>query len=170
VRRSAVISVALALVVGLVYALAASAAAGDGNRGRLSARLTGEQEVPGPGDPDGSGSAAVHVRRSEVCFDLEWEDISAPTAAHIHFGERGVAGPVVVTFFASSAAPNQPPTLPETITEVGGCSDQVVVPEGAPFEDATELLGNIRRHPEEYYVNVHNLDFPDGAIRGQLRD
>jgi hypothetical protein len=165
-------------VVGLVLAAAATlaftgGAAADGNdhgSGHLSARLTGEKEVPGPGDPDGSGWARVDVRpqRGEVCFEVAWEDISAPTAAHIHFGTRDVAGPVVVGLFMTSESPDQPPTLPETITAVAGCSDEVTVPEGAPFDSPKDLLRAIDRHPSRYYVNVHNLDYPAGAIRGQL--
>ena len=104
-----------------------------------------------------------------MCFELRWEDIDAPTAAHIHFGPPDVAGPVVVTFFMTSAAPDQPPTLPETITGVSGRTEEVTVPEGAPFDSATDLLRYIKRLPREYYVNIHNLAFPAGAIRGQLR-
>jgi hypothetical protein len=143
----------------------------DGHHGSLAAHLSGEAEVPGPGDPDGSGSARIEVKpqHGAACFKLDWDDIDAPTAAHIHFGPPDVAGPVVVTFFMTSVSPDQPPTLPETITGVSGCTEEVTVPEGAPFNSAKALLRNIKRHPREYYVNVHNLEFPGGAIRGQLR-
>ena len=30
------------------------------------------------------------------------------------------------------------------------------------------LLKDILRNPENYYVNVHNAPFPNGAVRGQL--
>jgi CHRD domain-containing protein len=168
-------AVALGVIATIVALLALAGGAGadddNGDRGRLVARLTGEAEVPGPGDEDGSGTAKITIKpqKEETCFELSWEDIDAPTAAHIHFGAPDVAGPVVVTLFMTSESPDQPPTLPETISGVSGCSTEVSVPEDAPFDSATELLRNIKRHPREYYVNVHNLEFPAGAIRGQLK-
>jgi hypothetical protein len=169
--KRALVVLALTTVAGLAaFAAVAGAAASDGDRD-LRAHLIGEREVPGPGDPDGWGIATVDVRprRGETCFRMRWRHIEPPTASHIHFGRRREAGPVVVTLFATSAAPDQPPTLPDTINGVRGCTDLVVLPDGAPFNSTTQLLRNIDRHPGRYYVNVHNLDFPAGAIRGQLR-
>jgi glucose/arabinose dehydrogenase len=114
----------------------------------LSTTLTGEAEVPVPVDPDGSGFARVTLNQGqgEVCFDLEAFDIAPATAAHIHQGEAGVAGPVVVTLGSPS----------------GGSSSGCVV--GVD----RALIKQIRQHPSGYYVNVHNTEFPAGALRGQL--
>jgi hypothetical protein len=174
-RRRVLSAVAVGVVAAAIatVGLGAGAAADDDNgdgHARLVANLTGKAEVPGPGDPNGSGSARVEVKPSQgaVCFHVRWEDIDAPTAGHIHFGSPDVAGPIVVTFFMSSASPDQPPALPETITGVSGCTEEVTVPEDGPFDSPAALLRNIKRHPREYYANVHNLAFPAGAIRGQL--
>ena len=127
---------------------------------QLAAGLNGANEVPGPGDPDGRGLALVRTGRSRVCFALGWSGIAPPIFAHIHAGPVGVNGPVVVLFFdvpELAGAPNA--ALPDTISAVAGC---------VGGKDPA-LLRDIRRHPRQYYSNVHNLDFPAGAIRGQLR-
>jgi hypothetical protein len=112
----------------------------------LSAELTGEKEVPGPGDPDGSGNAVIKVYKAQVFFKLTVENIEPANAAHIHLGLRNEAGPVVATL-----AP--PPA--------DGSSSACV--------DITRALSlELREHPGRYYINVHNVEFEDGAIRGQL--
>jgi hypothetical protein len=52
----------------------------------LSTTMTGGEEVPGPGDPDGSGEAFITLNHGsgEVCFQLTVSDIAPATAAHIH--------------------------------------------------------------------------------------
>jgi hypothetical protein len=126
---------------------------------QLTARLLGGNEVP-PADPDGRGRAFVDTGRTRVCFALLWSNIGAPIFAHIHSGVAGVNGPVVVPFFDVPEAAGSPPAaLPAEITAVGGC---------VSVQDAA-LLRDIRRHPSAYYVNIHNVEFPGGAIRGQLR-
>jgi hypothetical protein len=140
----------LALVAGVM--LVSGAGAAGTNR---VARMTGDQEVPGPGDANGFGRAVVNlnVRERRVCFNLRWRRIGPPTASHIHPGRRGVANPPAVTFFQSTTP------LPDQITSVRGCERGV----------GRALIRDIRDHPRAYYVNVHNETFPDGAIRGQLR-
>jgi CHRD domain len=127
---------------------------------QLSARLNGANEVPGPGDPDGRGLALVRTGRERVCFALGWEKIAPPIFAHIHEGAAGVAGPVVVLFFDVPELAGAPTAaLPATIAAAAGCVG----------EQDPALLRDIRRHPADWYVNIHNLDFVPGAIRGQLR-
>jgi len=110
------------------------------------ASLTGSQEVPGPGDTDGTGTAAVTIDAvtGEVCADLRVAGIDTPTAAHIHRGATGVAGPVVVTL-------NIPNPTSATCVAAG-----------------TTLAAEIAAAPAAFYVNVHNAAFPAGAVRGQL--
>lgn len=122
---------------------------GDGNIRTLSAVLSGPAEVPGPGDADGTGMANITLdpAQRQVCFELSVSNIEPATAAHIHEGAEGVAGPVVVPL-------NPPPTNGSS----KGCVSDVNL----------ELIQNIIQHPEQYYVNVHNADFPGGAVRGQL--
>ena len=115
----------------------------------LRAELTGEEEVPGPGDPDGSGSATIIVipATNTICYVLTAESIAPATAAHVHVAKRGEAGDVVV--------PLEPPTYGAS----GGCT-----------QADPELVSNIQENPENYYVNVHNEPYPAGAIRGQLSE
>jgi CHRD domain len=109
--------------------------------------MTGTEEAPGPGDPDGSGEAVFTLNHGlgQVCFQLTVMDIAPATAAHIHVAPPGVPGPVVVGL--------TPPT--------GGFSSGCVTAD-------RDLIKDIIQNPDAYYVNVHNADFPAGAVRGQL--
>lgn len=109
--------------------------------------LVGAQEVPGPGDPDGSGTARItaDATTNTICFELTVQAISAPTAAHIHQAPRGRAGPPVLTLDAPTGGRSR------------GCIDV-----------ARNLAAAIIARPADYYVNVHTADYPEGAVRGQL--
>jgi hypothetical protein len=118
----------------------------------LTARLSGANEVP-PADRDGAGRAVVTLRGDRVCFAVTWTRIGAPTMAHIHRGAAGVNGPHVVGLFMNDQ--NRP--LPPTLGLVGGCGTA-----------SRAVVAAIRANPAGYYVNVHNRQYPDGVIRGQL--
>lgn len=126
--------------------LSAGAAADDGGR-PLSAELTGAAEVPGPGDPDGTGSASLRVNPglSEICYTLAVANVDGVTAAHIHQAPVGSPGPVVVPL----AAP------------VDGSSSACATVD-------RDLALAILTDPGAYYVNVHSSAHPAGAVRGQL--
>ena len=65
--------------------------------------LVGQQEVPGPGDPDGTGTAKItaDATTNQICYDLTVQNITRPTAAHIHSGARGDMGRTRACFTAA---------------------------------------------------------------------
>lgn len=136
----------LAATAAFATLLATAAIAQTGGR-PLTASLAGENEVPGPGDPDGTGEARITVNpgTGQICYTLTVSGIAPATMAHIHEGEEGVAGPVRVGL------------TPPTSGTSSGCAS-------ASREQALEILKN----PSAYYVNVHNAEYPAGAVRGQL--
>lgn len=113
--------------------------------------LAGACEVPGPGDPDGFASGTVYIDppSGSVGWNLTYADIAAPTAMHIHVGSAGVAGPVVVGM---------------GVATLGGAGTLINRTAGV----AVATLNDILADPVGYYVNIHNADFPAGAVRGQL--
>ena len=141
--RRLLAALVLGMLAALMLALPASAAAAP--LAHLETVMTGEKEVPGPGDPDGIGEAKIKVFRAKVCYTLTAKRIAPATAAHIHKGPPGVAGPIVV------------PLKPPTDGSSSGCK-----------KISRSLAKNLKEHPGRYYVNVHNRPYPEGAIRGQL--
>lgn len=124
---------------------------GDFPNGAIRAQLStgafavanGASEFPGPGDADGLG---IVVLTSSGTFTALEQNIAAPTASHIHRGVPGVPGPVVITL--ANSYPGDRAT-------------------GNLTADPA-LLAEINGNPAGFYFNIHNADFPNGAIRGQL--
>ena len=140
----------MAIMLALVALVRPVAAAPSFQRTDLEATLRGgAEEVPNPGDPDGTGAASVILDTSlgQACYGINVSNITLPAAAsHIHEGAAGVAGPVVVPFTAPDAS---------------GASSGCVAVEA-------DLMQRIMQNPAGFYVNVHTSDFPGGAVRGQL--
>jgi hypothetical protein len=127
-------------VVAAAAALSAPAYAAD----KLSAHLGGA----GSADTDGAGHASFTIdsAKNEVCYDLMVEKIQPATMAHIHKGAAGASGPVAV-----------PLNKPDADGKAKGCATV-----------GADVVKAILAAPGDYYVNVHNAEFPGGAIRGQL--
>ena len=109
--------------------------------------LVGSQEVPGPGDARATGTAKVtaDATTNQVCVDITTQGLPAPSAAHIHRGATGVAGPVVLPLDTPADGKSS------------GC-----------YGVDKQLAAAIIADPAGYYVNVHDAAHPKGAIRGQL--
>jgi len=140
------LAVLAALAAALVLAAPAAAAPK-----RLSAQMSGGQEAPESGDPNGRGTANLRLDRAArtVCFTIRVRRIDDVVAAHIHRGGRGVAGSIVVDLIGE----------PSDARRFTGCTEDV----------SRGLIRRITRRPRRYYVNVHTASFPAGAVRGQLR-
>lgn len=112
-----------------------------------SATLSGANEVPGPGDPDGAATARVTVNTATgaVCVSASTTAIDPITAMHVHEGAAGAAGPVRVDFAVTSG------------TSVAKCVT-------ASTAQAQAIVAN----PTGFYLNIHTATYPDGAVRGQL--
>jgi hypothetical protein len=106
--------------------------------------------VPTQGDPDGAGTARITLNpgQGEVCFEIATTGIATPTRGHIHAAPAGRNGPIVVDFFNGNTTPGP----------LSGCATGI----------DRALITDILRNPRDYYVNVHNADYPGGALRGQL--
>jgi hypothetical protein len=146
----------IAVVIG-VAALAAMIALPSLSSGAtlLGAKLKGSNEVPGPGDPNAKGGIQVSLKskKKKVCFTLEYRKLDGgASAGHIHRGKKGVAGNIKVPLFEVD------PPLGER-GSFEGCQKNV----------KRKLIRRIKRRPENFYVNIHGPDYPDGAIRGQLK-
>ena len=143
-RRSAAVLIAVgALVASLALAPVASAGGQP-----FTTTLEGENEIP-TGDLDATGTAKVTLNRGtgEVCWDISVANMTLPaTAAHIHPGAAGVVMDPIITLGAPGA---------------DGTSTGCTTADRA-------LVKEIAKNPADYYVNVHNADFPPGAARGQL--
>lgn len=114
--------------------------------GTYHASLSGAAEVPGPGDPDGRGAAHISMKPGKLCYEIrDLNGIATATAAHIHRGASGVSGPPVVMLDTPPAGNSK------------ACADVT-----------DEVAAEIKANPAGFYINVHNAEYPAGAVRGQL--
>jgi hypothetical protein len=134
-------------IIGLVAAVVAAlvvvgmAAARDSNK--LSAALKGANERPAAPAAN-RGSVELTFKAGKVCWEFTIARIDGkPSAAHIHKGRPGVAGPVFVPL--------------GTTFKRQGCTTA-----------SASQLRAIRANPAGFYVNVHNAKHLGGAMRGQL--
>jgi hypothetical protein len=118
----------------------------------FTASLTVAQEVPAPTiaagtSPTGSGFVTLDPATKVLTGSFTTVNVAGATAAHIHDGDVGVAGGVVVP-----------------LTQSAPGSATWVVPANTVLTDAQIA----RLRAGGYYVNIHTTLNPSGEIRGQL--
>ena len=161
-RRGLTAAIVLTLVAALgLTAVGGAIGAKKKKTVKASAELNGVKEVDAmgnpSGDPDGTGTADFTLTRKrgkpqgKVCFDVSFQNIGAPFVAHIHPGAAGVNGPPLITLFENTTGGTF--TSPQS-----GC---VKAPKGQ--------VKQVSKNPGNFYINIHNDEFPAGAIRAQLK-
>jgi alcohol dehydrogenase (cytochrome c) len=129
---------------------------------KFTAKLTGQNEIP-PKDTKATGSFEMELSADGTLsnYVLNVTNISDITLAHIHEGEKGVNGPIIVTLYKSA---NPTGTSNGTLSQGKVYSKLFEGPfAGKYISDLMKLINDGKA-----YVNVYTKQNPQGEIRGQL--
>jgi CHRD domain-containing protein len=110
------------------------------------------------GDPDGSGVANVRLNsdRDLVCYSIVVRNIGAPTEPAPGVGSAHIHGPLP----SHGIAIDLDTVFMSTGTSTYFARDCVSAD--------TDTIDAVLANPELFYVNVHNVQFPGGAVQGSL--
>ena len=175
-RTRDLVRVAAAAGVSVCMSAAMVVAQGGGNS--FSAALVGGEETPSVSTKArGSLTLTIDDAQEEISYTLTYSGLQGDIQqAHIHFGQPGVAGGIILWLCKTAAAsPNPVNNTPDcpgqggTVTGVLEAADvrsaqaaqQLVAGE---FDEAVAAI-----RAGLAYGNVHSSISPGGEIRGQLR-
>ena len=131
------------------------------------ATLSGKNQSP-PIDTPAHGTATFALSNSgkTLKFRLSVADIENVSMAHIHIGAAGQEGPVAVWLY-----PSHPPARVKKGKFTGELATGVITARQlqGPLKGKTiaDLVQDIKNG--DAYVNVHTVQHPAGAIRGQIQ-
>lgn len=163
-------------ILALAVATLPTTASDGRGRDRIDARLKGFQEVPAVSTVAGGRfRATIDAASGSIAYELSYSGLEGTvTMAHIHLGQHGVNGGVMVWLCQTATNPD-PTALAPTCPQSGGVSGliqaaNVVGPtgQGIAAQEFAEMVAALRAGVA--YVNVHSSKFPGGEIRGQVRD
>jgi len=166
----------LSVLVAMSAALAASTASADD---KVRARLMGFQEVPAVStQAAGTFEAVISPNGDAIDYEITYTGMQgAVTQSHVHVGQRGVNGGIVLWICGSTIAtpPTPGPAGTPTCTSPNGHFAGTWRPENVQTVGAQqfapgelgEVIAAIRAGLA--YANVHTLISLGGEIRGQLR-
>ena len=131
-----------------------------------TATLVGDGESPSTGT--GHGTVTFSTATDSLTVMLTFSDLTSPTAipagvpgaAHIHFGNPGVEGPILFPFLnfpTGETSGSYSTVLTETSTFMPDPADGINT-----FAEAVNAI-----EAGHTYFNIHTVAFPGGEIRGQ---
>ena len=146
--------------------------------GKIKVNLKGFEEVPVTVS-SGSGELQLMINEAAgtIAYNLSYEDLEGDvTQAHIHIGQKNVAGGIALWLCQTTTNPAPPaagtvPTCPagHSGTVAGTLTaDNVIGPTGqaVPAKSLDDVFTAIRAG--KAYGNVHSTVVPGGEIRGQI--
>ncbi|PYQ26363.1 MAG: hypothetical protein DMF56_24735 [Acidobacteria bacterium] len=136
-------------VLALIFAFVLTAASLSAQT--LGAVLTPDQEVPAHPIPAfGNSTVTFDATRQNITVTITVASLGSPiNNFHIHEAPAGANGPVVVDLIG-----------------LGGTFNNGVMTGTFPIN--ASVAQRMLQNPANFYVNVHTVQFPGGAIRGQL--
>jgi hypothetical protein len=145
------LTVALLATALVALAIPALSAAGR-NTIELESKLKGKYVVDGGIK---KGGAKMHIflkpTQEKLCFEFEAKKLDSIIYGAIHKGAEGELGKEKVTLLDDPAGI-------EGTGAYEGCVKNV----------KAKLLEKIAAKPEAFYADLDTMDYPDGAVRGQL--
>lgn len=110
------------------------------------------------GDADGSGVAVLRLDSDAdlVCYSITVRNIGAPTEPAAGVGSGHIHGPLPATGIAVDL---------DTVFRSAGADTHVA---RDCVSAASATIDAVLANPELFYVNVHNVEFPAGAVQGSL--
>jgi hypothetical protein len=124
----------------------------------FNVQLRAEQEPNNASTSESKGHAQVKVLEDgtlEFVMTINNKGDETFTRAHIHKAPAGSNGPIHWDFLEAGVPVASISGHPVTLRVIGRAR-------------AAAVLGDLLANPDQYYVNVHSIAFPGGAVRGQL--
>jgi hypothetical protein len=146
---------------------------GRGRGDKFFAHLQPEQEVPAVSSV-ARGRFSADIDEDQVEFELSFEGLQGTiTQAHIHMGQHGANGGIMVWLCGTTANPGPAGTqvCPQSGTITGEITAANVVATGGAQQIANgefaEFVAAMKK--ELAYANVHTNLSGSGEIRGQIK-
>jgi len=146
--------VVIATNISLIYAQ---------NVTRYKAKLVGEGVIPTV-NTSASGLADVNIGGG-LWWKLNLTGINDPTMAHIHMGQKGVNGPIVVDLLNSSHRFEN--TTDRMI--ITGNNSALSFQGPMKGKTLTDIQSAIRTNTVGLYVDLHTRIHPNGELRGTVQ-
>jgi hypothetical protein len=135
--------------------------------GAFEARLNGFQQVPAIiTNGTGTFTAELNPDGTSINYTLSYSGLSSRAHfAHIHVGQAGANGAVIV-FLCGGGGKPECPASGSVSGKLTGADVKAIADQGVTVGNFRELLIALRSGVA--YVNVHSTNFPSGEIRGQI--